>query len=229
MSRGNRVVRTIGLVPALLFSFLPRIMPAATVETVSINTSAINGSAGKLVFDFTNNNPGNGNHVEILTFAALAATLGLPDTQGGLVTGDLILGLNPAPFTVIDADVFFNELIVNFVTFANSVTFTLQLPEIPPSGGSPPGEFALFMLDPSGLPLFPTADPSGANALFTIDVTGVSGGVRNVFSPAVLTPPNNIGITVPGAAGIHEPSVLLLLASGLTGLATYRRLKRLKR
>lgn len=212
----------IRIVFALIFC-LPTF--ADTVEIVSINTSAINGTAGKLAFDFTNNNPGNGNHVQILNFAAPGATLGLPETQGGLVSGDLILGLNPAPFTIIDSDFFFNELIVNFAHFSNSIAFQLDLSQIPPTGGAPPAEFALFMLDASGLPIFPTGDPSGADALFTFDVTGTPSGVLNFYDPTTLAPPNNINVTVPGGAAIPEPSFVLLLAIALAGLAAYRELR----
>lgn len=172
---------------------------AETKFNVSINTAAVSGTGGQLVFDFTTNNPHRpGNHVQVLNFAA-GGTQGLPQTQGGLVTGALILGLNPAPFTIIDTDFFFNELTVSFVSFGNSISFQLQLPELPPPGGAIPDQFALFLLDSTGKALFPTSDPLGPNALFAVDITGSLGGALSVFSPAVFTPPNNLQITVPSS------------------------------
>ncbi len=188
-----------GIISALATLLLLSVLPVAFAQnfvTVSVDTSAVSGTAGKLVFDFTNSNPENGNNVQIRSFAAPGATLGLPETQGGLVSGNLILGLNPAGFTVIDSDFFFNELTVNFIKFSNKVTFTLQVSTIGPPAGTPAAQFAFFILDSSGSPLFSTQDPLGANALFSIDVTGASDGNLNVFSPAVLTPPNNINIVV---------------------------------
>jgi len=182
---------------SLLLSTLARVAFAQSVVSVSVDTSAVSGTSGKLVLDFTNSNPGDGNNVQIRSFAAPGATLGLAQTQGGLVSGDLILGLNPANFTFVDSDFFFNEVTVNFVKFSNKVTFTLQTSEIGPPAASPPAQLAFFILDSSGFPLFPTLDPLTANALFSIDVTGTSGGALNVFGPAVLTAPNKISIVVP--------------------------------
>jgi hypothetical protein len=194
------------------------------IENVTINTSAIAGTAGEIAFDFTNNNPGDGNVVTILNFAAPSATLGLPTTQGGLVSGDLILGLNPAPFTDIESSFFFNELNVTFTKFASTVTFTLQVSAIPPPMATPPAEFALFLLNSSGLPLFPTSDPSGVDALFTVDVTGAPAGVLNVFSPTVSGPNNSLDITVPGGVSkVPEPSSVTLLLSGLGTLLAFNR------
>jgi hypothetical protein len=193
-----------------------------TLLNVSINTSAINGSSGKLVFDLTVNAPGTGDHAIIENFSAPGATLGLPETLGGLVSGDLILGLNPAPFTIIDGDFFFNELTLNFIKFSNSLTFVLDLPNLAPLGGNPPDEFALFMLNKAGLPLFPTGDPLGANALFTVDV-GSPSSLITVFSPTTRSG-NNLSVVVPGQGNgqVPEPSTWVLLTSGLILLILYR-------
>jgi len=196
MPRGTRL-RMISALSALLLLAFSQTALAQNFVSVSIDTSAVSGTTGKLVFDFTNNNPDNGNHVIISSFAAPGATLGLPESQGGLVSGNLILGQNPANFTVIDSDFFFNELTVNFIKFSNKVTFTLQVSQVGPTAGSPPAQFSFFILDSSGVPLFPTLDPLAANALFAIDATGASNGNLSVFGPAVLTPPNNISIVVP--------------------------------
>lgn len=168
---------------------------SATTYDVSIDTFAVEGSTGQLAFDFTSNN-GGANKVDILNFST-DGTLGLPETQGGLVEGDLILGLNPAPFSRINDQFFFNELVLHFVSFGKSITFTLQLTENSPGSGQLPDEFALFLLNASGRPVFTTSDPLGPNALFAITIPGVPGGTLEVFRPTTFQPPSTLQIIVP--------------------------------
>jgi hypothetical protein len=169
----------------------------ATSYDVTIDTSGVRGTAGKLAFDFTSNNIGT-NHVDILNFST-DGTLGLPETEGGLVEGDIILGANPAHHTRIHDGFFFNELIVNFTSFGRTITFTVQLTETASPAGQLPDEFALFLLDTSYRPLFATSDPSGADALFSICVTGAAGGDLGIFGPTTFQPPSTIRIIIPGA------------------------------
>ncbi len=194
---------------------------ADSVLNVAINTGAVSGGNGSLAFDFVTNNPGgNFNTVQILNFAT-NGTLGLPQTQGGLVSGDLILGANPAAFTTIESNFAFNELLLPYSLFGTSTTFSLDISGFAPQLGIP-DEFSLFLLDTSGNPLFPTSDPLGADSLLTVDITGAAGGVVNVFSPASLSG-ENVQITVPGTSPIPEPSSLLLLASTLFPMVAYAR------
>jgi hypothetical protein len=197
----------INIFSILLLLSLSLVSFGQDVLSVSIDTSPLNGTPGKLVFDFINNNPGDGNNVKISAFSAPGATFGPAGTQGGPVSGDLLHSLNPAPLTTINSNFFFNELSVNFSSFSNNVTFTLQVSEIGPPAGNPPAQFAFFMLDSSGFPSFPTSDPLGADALFTIDATGAVGGTLNTFSPARFIPPNSIHISVPGADTVPPVSV----------------------
>jgi hypothetical protein len=208
-----RKYSSIVLLATLLILFLATSASAVTTYTVMIDTAALNGSAGKLVFDFTSNN-GFSNHVDILNFTT-DGTLGLPETEGGLVEGDIILGSNPAHHTRIHDAFFFNELMVNFVSFGNQITFTLEISESPSSAGQLPDEFALFLLDSSFHPLFKTSDPLGANALFSVCVTGAPGGLLSVFDPTILQPPSTLKIVVPALnappdCSQAKPSVAIL-------------------
>jgi hypothetical protein len=189
---------------------------------VHINTAAVQGQAGQLVFDFTANTPFH-NDVDILNFAT-NGVLGLPQTQGGLVTGDLILGLNPAPHTTIESGSFFNELAIQFTSFGQTIDFGLMVGNNAPPAGAAPDEFALFLLNAGGNSLFPTADPLGADALLTFDATGGTTGTLSVFSPVTFTPPASINVTVPGAVvGVPESSTVALLGSGGVMLVWWRR------
>lgn len=191
----SRTHRKLAPLTVLLIAFcVAHSALAVTTYDVTIDTSAVSGKNGQLAFDFTKSDPAF-NAVDILNFST-DGTLGLPETQGGLVEGDLILGSNPAPHTRINGGFFFNELVLNLKPFGTSITFTLQLTENH-TPGQIPDQFALFLLDESGLPLFSTSDPLGADALFAVDITGVAGGDLSVFSPTVFTPPTTLKIIVP--------------------------------
>lgn len=181
---------------AFLTVYLTQSAFGQTSFQVTINTSAIKGKAGKLAFDFTSGDS-SVNTVSILDFST-DGTRGLPETQGGLVQGDIILGLNPAPFTMIADGFFFNELVVPFNSFGDQITFTLQVTQS--RGTDPiPDEFALFLLHTRDKPMIGTTDPFRAHALFTIDVTGVSGGLLTPFSPTTVSG-TAINVVVPAIA-----------------------------
>jgi hypothetical protein len=195
-----------GTVLLLAFTTLPAF---ADVLNVSVDTSSVAGTDVKFVFDMTSSTPFL-NTLYIENFSAPGSVLGLPETTGGLIDGDLILGLNPAPFTFIETATFFNELIVNLAPVSDSVTFSLDYTTNSPSGGVLPDEIDFSLLDGSYNPLFPTSDPLGTDTSFAIDLTGPSPS-PNVFSPAVETSPGNILITVPGpTTTVPEPSAVFL-------------------
>jgi len=200
-----------------LLPFLILPVSAGTIN-LSINTAAVSGQNITVAFDIIANTQ-NLNFLDILNFSAPGATMGVPQTSGGLVTGDLILRLNPAPFTQIATGSFFNELLVNLTPVGNLITFQLSFTENGPSNSALPDNIALFLLNEAGLPLFPTSDPTGADSLLSVDLTGDPGGVLNVYSPATQTSPGNVQVTVPAQAGVPEPASFFLFSSGLLLLA----------
>src|SRR5215831_6637707 len=111
---------------------------AQSIYSVSIDTSQIHGSTGKLVFNVTSNYPLT-NRVDVINFTT-DGTLGLPETQGDLVTGDLIQGVNPARITRIKANGFFTELALPVVSFGDSITFSVNASETGPVAGRPPDQ-----------------------------------------------------------------------------------------
>jgi hypothetical protein len=145
---------------------------------------------------------------------------GLPITQGGLVTGDIILGSNPAPFTTMDESFlgtafFFTELQLPFTSFGTSLSFSLSLSQST-DGVSPPDEFAFFVLNSAGQTLTPSADPLLADALFTICIDGTPTGLFNAYNPAMFVAPGaiNIALAVPPPAG----SIVNVVAANSSGL-----------
>jgi len=167
---------------------------AATTYHVRMNTTAWSGSHALLAIDFTGS---NFNTVQLLNFEH-DGTVGQPGTAGGLVRGDIVLGLNPAFFTQMDhggpdgALYFFTSLVVNFESLGSFITFSIDLMEFFNYPWFPLDELSLFLLRPSGQPAFVTADPLGANALFSLCMTGQPGGDLSVFSPMTFLAPDTL-------------------------------------
>jgi hypothetical protein len=196
---------------------------AAPIFNVTINGAAASGQTVGLAFDFFAPSAPSANQVFILNFAT-NGTMGLLQSEGGLVEGDLVLGLNPSPFTRIEGDFFFNEALVTLQPFGTQTSFTLSFTENAPAPGAIVDSFAFYILDDSGLPLFPTTDPLGTDALFAFDFTG-PGGALSVFGPTTVNG-GNISIVVPGAPEppIPEPSIVALLGlSAAAGAMRWRR------
>jgi hypothetical protein len=195
---------------------------SAAMFDVTVNTSSIAGTTGKLVVDYTVNQPPSGRHVEVHDFVTNSIVAALPETEGGLVEGNVFL----PPFTTIGASLnsavgfaeigggqFFNELMMN-LTFGTTISFELHVPEYAPL--TFPDQVALFLLRQNGLPLFPTSDPTGADALFIVDISGTLGVTPTAFSPTTLTG-TNVNIVTPGGETptIPEPTTITLVMMGL--------------
>lgn len=186
--------------------FCPRLDAAAFLVTV--DTTPLAGLSGFLAFDLLAGSPAPGNSALILGFST-DSTLGSGtpsgDTSGTLVPGPLTLGDNQ----------FFNEWLQGIVTFGTTLSYRLDLGSavIP---GAIPDSFSFFLLDSSQVP-FATTDPTGADALFTIDLTGPQS------TPLVFASSFAIATVEPAATAVPEPSSLLLL---LTALPLLRRLRK---
>ena len=225
--------RTKAAVAAMLLSLVVASPSSAdAIFNVSINTSAIAGTQGKVAFDYLVNDPPSGHHLEILNIVTNSKTAALPETEGGLVEGNVILPPYTTPgaplsgfpgFAEIGGGSFFNELILN-LTFGTSLAFEVHVPEYLISGI--PDQFSLFLLNSAYLPMFPTSDPTGANALFVVDILGPDSVSALAFGPATLNG-NAVNIVVPGGS-VPEPSILLLIGAGMAGASVRSRSRRSK-
>lgn len=168
---------------------------ALSIIPVAINTSGLNGQTGLLAFDFID---GDGLVNNTVTISGLT-------TDGTLSS--------TANFTIEDTG-FFNEELRD-ITFGNFLNFTLQLTE----NGAPPGfdQFSFFLLDPiSFLSLVGTSDPTSADAIFVVDITGAAGGNGSVFDPVI--PGASWQVTLPSAAVVSDSAVPLPFAIFSMGL-----------
>ena len=126
---------------------------------VFIDTSPLSGTDGNLAFDLIDSNSA-ANVLTIMDFSTDGA-LGAAFEFGGPISGAL-----PGTVEIQDGD-FFNELL-HEITFGTTISFSFELTDSFTPGGLP-DSFSFFLLDADPffpLPLFPTSDPTGADALF---------------------------------------------------------------
>lgn len=162
-----------------VFLLVSRPLFASDPVLIGIDTRSVEGFTGgfSLALDFIDADPAS--NTATITGFSTDGSLGLVFNIGD-VSGDLsdtvILG---------DAD-FFNELRAE-ITFGTYLFFFIEVSD-GVTAGFLPDSFSFFLLDPTLLPMFPTSDPTGADALLAIDVDGSSTGLISEFE-ATAPPP----------------------------------------
>jgi len=209
--------KTTFLLLVLLFGAVGSAMADGLTYDVTVDTSSIAGTSGSLDFQF---NPGalvtQTANLQIEDFTS-DGTLG-----GSILTGDAVGGL---PGTVsLDNLTGFNDYFAGF-TYGSAISFLLNLsgPAVTsPDGISTSGsEFAFSMFSDAGgtLPVLTSDSVNGYALTAGINLDGTATITNNSTQLAVTTP----------ITAAPEPSMLLLLGSGLTSLIFLRRKVNLSR
>ncbi|MGD0959981.1 MAG: NF038129 family PEP-CTERM protein [Methylomonas sp.] len=187
-------------------SSLPFNHTYATALDVNINTSAIQGASGEIVFDFISGGNTLYNSAGISAFNT-DGTLGASTTQGDAV------GLLPSTVTLDTQSNLFNELAQN-ITFGANIAFALNFTQNAPDSTALPDAFSVFLLNNSGNTVPNTTDPTASNALFLFNIDGSSTG--NLITYSSLDQPITWQV-----ATVPIPATLLLFSSGLIALVLH--------
>jgi hypothetical protein len=182
-------------------------LSATEIFNVTVNTTPIDLTSGFVAFDFIGGTPVAGNIVDISHFSS-DATLG-PVTLAGGASGNLVNGTGQ-----LNDSQFFNELLQG-VSFGNKMSFQLTLTTNVVSGGTP-DNFAFYLLNSSQNP-YATNDPTGADSLFDINISG------STLSPSVYTSNFGTASITPASAITPEPRYFWLLLCAVLTLAMRRR------
>lgn len=150
--------------------------------------------------------PFSGNYLYIYTFTS-DGTRGEPETYGGLASGDLILGLEPAFLTSVQVSEFYNHLALKMDLIGSQTAFAVDLTTFATSPADYPEEFSFYLQNTFRQGILPTSDPLGANALFSLTGPEISGDptALRVYSPAVLALPDTVVIDLTGQSGNGNP------------------------
>ena len=183
----------------------------AVAYDISINTAALVGTSAPLAFDFI----AGGASANTATVTGFTTDGSL----GSALTTGAVSGALPGAVTLTTPGLFFNEYLSN-LQLGTGVSFSLTTTVTGPSGLAFPDQFSFFLLNAgTGVPLFPTTDPTGAGALFALTLDGSPSGILSVYSGGPLS----WTMSASPAAAVPEPSTWLLLLPGIVGLWAWRR------
>lgn len=130
------------------------------------------------------------NSVTLLT-ATHDGTGTVTSTSGGPVRGAMLKGASPADTTILKGAAFYTEL--NYLLSGVSrFECDLSLTNSGPSAGAAASSFTLYYRGGDGNVRVASADPTDAQALAVIDMTGDPGGELTVFAPLTLVPPDTL-------------------------------------
>jgi len=178
--------------------------------SVSLDTSALSGPF-ELAFVFTDGSgAGDANNtVTLSNFLFGGGSAGAVDTSlsTGGVSGDLTS-------VVSLADSAFLNIFASSFTPGSLLSFDFGLTANVDPGGTP-DQFSLVLLQADGTPVA-TEDPSGIDSLLTVNIDS-SSPAFNVFASELTPAP-----VVTESAAVPEPSILLLLITGLVGAMGFR-------
>jgi hypothetical protein len=163
---------------------------------VALDTAPISAMPALAVFNLISPSASNFANMYVYNFQTTGSIDPLTDTEGGLVSGDLVLGLNPAFYTQIETSFYFNHLGLRYTALGTTTLFAVDFAWFG-AGTEYPDAFSFHLLQPDATPLLSTSDPLGAHALFAVENDGGFGSVLTVYDPAMLVGADTIQVGNP--------------------------------
>ena len=188
----------------------------SAVFNVTVDSTALSGSPGILVFDFIDGGPPDN--------SVILSAIVSDGTQGATSTTPDVTGTGPWQFT--DAGGwFFYELQLPFNPIGSFFKYSFITTDNPPDPGSFPDSFSFFILDAGGVnPLIATDAPDGANTLFQFSLGQGEQGLV-VYTPVPVQEGFSIAV-IPQPSVVPEPGTLALFVVGIMALSARRHSKR---
>lgn len=203
-----------GTCPALflLYIVLTTVPAWAAPYSIDISTPFLSGTSAQLAFDFIDGGPPASDNTITISKFVTDGTLGAVSLSGG------VAGTLTGTVTLTDP-VFFNEYLTN-TTLGTDFSFEVSATTNFPGSPNLPDAFSLSVLDPiTGLPLFSTSDPTGANTLMLLNIDGTSNGTLDVYTAPGREAVVTATLVTPS---LPEPGTLFLLAYGVVLLLCNR-------
>lgn len=206
-------------VERIIFFTLPLILlvsqtASASELKISINIAKTQETRGILAFDLI----GNGTPANFVRISILNEQENFISTE---LSGAMSVGI-PVDLSMSTDNNFFNEEKVKFSLTEIPISFQIDFSYYAPNNQDFPDAFSLFILNAeSGIPMFNTTDPSGANASFLFNMSG------NPADNFIIYDSNdgNVEIKTQAIGFISEPPTLFLIIAGLAILLTKQSLE----
>jgi hypothetical protein len=180
--------------------------------SVTIDTTALNGTTGSLFFDLVAG--GSATNTSVISTFSTDGTLGSVTTQGDAIGS---LGSTVTMDTLSTA--LLNEMAQN-ITFGTKISFNLNFTENGPTSAGTPDAFSFFLADNTGTPIPTTTDPTTSNALFLFNIDGTTTGNLNTYTSTNLAVTWQVN---PAVTAVPVPSAIWLFLSGMIGLLSSKR------
>jgi len=186
----------------------------SAVFNVTVDTTALSGSPGILVFDFIDGGPPDN--------SVILSAIVSDGTEGATSSTGDVTGTGPWLFTDAGGS-FFNELQIPFNPMGSSLTYSFATSDNPPDPSSFADSFSFFILDTDLVTsLITTNDPTGANSIFQLSF---GQGDQGLLVFAADQAGFSIAV-VPQPSAVPEPGTLALLVLGVMALSARRHSKR---
>ena len=178
---------------------------------VRLFTTPLAGTPSLCFFELTSS--GSGDEVVLSNIAIDGRASSVVRTFGGPVEGRLARPGSSLDTSVIRSQTgFLSGAVLSLDSLGSVIQFDVSLTN-PPDVAPHPSRFAFHLTGLTGASFFPTTDPTGARALFTISETDSCEEVV-AYAPCRFAAPDSIILEVSGITGIteepeHSPAAIL--------------------